>query len=312
MEMTFEHPLYLAFLLLLPLLAAIHFYSLNHVRQRALRFANFEALERVVQAKAVVPKNYALLLMRMAVLVGFTLATAGMTLHYEIYGSYYDYALAIDSSSSMLATDLMPDRITATTQTASVWLRALPPGSSAAVSSFSSQADVLMPLTSDMQAASDAIQGVLVGRSGGTSLCEALKASTNQLMASPNPGAIVLISDGQNNAGCLLEDGIGYAKRYNMTVFSIGVGNRQGGKIEGLPDLVFKLNETDLVLASAETNGKYFRAETRQQMADALSKVSVPGTMHKQIPLTVPLMMLSFLLVFLDWGLSATKYRSIP
>ena len=107
MEITFEHPLYLLFLLLLPLLAAIHFYSLHYVKQRAMRFANFEALERVVQGRSVVPKNYTLLAMRMLVLVGFTLATSGMTIHYEMPGSYYDYAVAIDSSSSMLATDMV-------------------------------------------------------------------------------------------------------------------------------------------------------------------------------------------------------------
>ena len=83
MEITFEHPLYLLFLLFIPLLAAVHFYSLYYVKQRAMRFANFEALERVVQVKAVVPKNYLLLAIRMLVLVGFTLAASGVVFHYE-------------------------------------------------------------------------------------------------------------------------------------------------------------------------------------------------------------------------------------
>ena len=312
MEITLEHPLYLLFLLMVPLLAVVHFYSLHYVKQRAMRFANFEALERVVQGRSVVPKNYLLLAMRMLVLVCFTLAASGVTFHYEMPGSYYDYAVSIDSSSSMLATDLIPDRISATTNAVAGWIEGLLPGSSVSITEFSSQAEVIVPLTSDTQHAAQSVKGLAVGKSGGTSLCEALKATTNQLHASDNPGAVVLISDGQNNAGCILEEGIAYAKRYNVTVFSIGVGNRQGGKIDGFPDLVFKLNETDLVEMAAQTGGKYYRAETRQQLSDALSQVSIPGAMQKQISLTVPLMIISFLMVFADWGMSATKYRVIP
>jgi len=312
MEITFEHPLYLLFLLFIPLLAAVHFYSLYYVKQRAMRFANFEALERVVQVKAVVPKNYLLLAIRMLVLVGFTLAASGVVFHYEMPGSYYDYAVAIDSSSSMLASDLAPDRISAATSAVVDWLSTLPAGTSVSISDFSSQAEVLSPLSTDTQAASDAARGIVVGKSGGTAICEALKASTNQLLSSANHGAAVIISDGQNNAGCLLGDGIAYAKRYNITVFAIGVGNRQGGTIEGFPDLVFKLNETDLQEIADQTGGKYYRAETRQQLADALAQVTVPGTMHEQLSLSAPLMMFSFLLVFIDWGMSVTKYRTIP
>ncbi|MCX6769895.1 MAG: hypothetical protein NT051_04425, partial [Candidatus Micrarchaeota archaeon] len=102
------------------------------------------------------------------------------------------------------------------------------------------------------------------------------------------------------------------AKRYNVTVFSVGVGSRQGGKIDGLPDIVFKLNETDLREMADQTGGRYYRAETRQQLSDALAQISVPGTMHKQFSFTVPLMVLSFLMVFVDWGISATKYRVVP
>jgi len=312
MEITFEHPLYLLFLLLLPLLAAVHFYSLQCVKQRALRFANFEALERVVQGGSVIPKNYFLLAMRMLTLLCFTLAASGMTFHYEMPGSYYDYVIAIDSSSSMLANDLMPDRISAATSSVVDWLGTLPSGSSVSIAEFSSQAEILLSPTNDMGAASDAVRGLMVGKSGGTALCEALKASTNQLLASDNPGAAIIISDGQNNAGCLLQEGIDYANRYNVTVFAIGVGNRQGGRIDGFPDLVFKLDEADLQEMAGQTGGKYYRAESRQQLADAFSQISIPGTMHKQILLTVPLMILSFMFVFIDWGISATKYRTIP
>jgi Ca-activated chloride channel homolog len=312
MEITMEHPIYLLFLLLLPLLVALHFYSLHYVRRRAIRFANFEALERVVQGRSVIPKNYLLLAMRMLVLVGFTLAAAGLTLHYDVNGVKYDYMIAMDSSSSMLANDLNPNRISAATQAVVDWAPSLPPGSVLGVSQFSSQATVLSPPTPDIQSAVAAVESVVVGNSGGTALCEALKASTNQLLATENPRAIILVSDGQNNAGCLLQEGIDYAKANNVTVFTIGVGSMTGGRIEGVPDIVFKLDETDLRAIASQTGGKFYRAETHQEISSALKDIAVSGKLHMEFPLAIPLMLFSFMLVFADWGLSITTYRTIP
>ena len=47
MEITFLRPLYLTFLLCIPFFIIMHFLILRHIKRRALKFANFELIEKV-------------------------------------------------------------------------------------------------------------------------------------------------------------------------------------------------------------------------------------------------------------------------
>ncbi len=312
MEITFEHPIYLLFLVLIPLLAAIHFYSLHYVRQKAMRFANFEALEKIVQTRSIVPKNYLLLAMRILTLVGFTLAAAGMIAHYQTPASAYDYVVAFDTSNSMLAGDFSPTRIEVAKSSVENWITSLPAGSHVGILTFSSQASLLLEPTGDLANAALKTREITPDKSGGTAICEALKAGTNWLSGSFNPKAIVMVSDGQNNAGCLLDEGIDYAKENGVTVFAVGVGSQAGGRIAGVSDVVFKLDEADLRRAATNTGGQYFRAKSPSEMSEVFDQLKHPGMRKVTLPLAIPLMMFSFLFVFIDWGLSITRYRTIP
>ena len=61
-----------------------------------------------------------------------------------------------------------------------------------------------------------------------------------------------------------------------------------------------------------QTGGTYFRAENPAQLSDALTAILRPSQRAQSILLSVPIMMLAFLLVFVDWGMSITRYRTIP
>lgn len=311
MEVEFEHPAFLLFVLLIPLLAAVHVYSLKHARQKAIRFANIDALEKIVVGGDILPKNYGLLAMRSLALVGFTLAASGLTIVYQSDSLPYDYVIAIDTSSSMLAQDLAPDRMTAARESAKAWLSGVPGNSKIGLVDFSSQARTVAALGSK-EAALSHIGTVYAGASGGTALCEAIRASANLLIGSQSPKAVILLSDGQNNAGCTLEEGINYAKENEVKVFSIGVGSYQGGSPEGIPGAVFKLNDSDLIEIAKQTGGQYFAADNAKGLADAFSSLGELGTKKEKTTLAAYLMMASFLLVFIDWGLSVTRYRAIP
>jgi len=312
MDISFQNSIFLWFLLLEPLVAILHVYSLRHTRQKAIRFANFEALEKIVETKNIIPNNYLILAMRMATLCLFTLAASGITLHYETTAAAYDYAIAFDSSNSMLADDIPPSRMEAATAAASTWLAAMPSGSQVSVIQFSSQATVLLALSRDLSAASRAVKNIVPDKSGGTAICEALKAAANQFPADDVDRAVILISDGQNNAGCLLDDGIAYAKKNRVTVYAIGVGTGAGGSIEGLRDVVFVPSDADLRQVAQETGGEYFKAENVSGLSAAFGTLSNPTQRRQSLLLSVPAMIFAFLLVFADWGLSVTRYRSIP
>src|SRR3989344_2294049 len=110
MEITFTNPEYLWFLFVIPILILVHFAGLRSTRRKALKFANFEAIERVTGGQ-VLSKNLFLLTIRLIIVILFVLALAGTIYWYAGQGSDFDFVLAIDASNSMLATDLPPNRI---------------------------------------------------------------------------------------------------------------------------------------------------------------------------------------------------------
>jgi Ca-activated chloride channel homolog len=312
MEFTFASPVFLWFLLLIPLLTAVHFYSLHFARQKAMRFANFEALEKILQTKQVVPNNYLVLAMRLATLVGFTLAASGITMHYQATTAAYDYVIALDTSSSMLAQDLSPTRMGAAQSAISGFANSVPFGAKVGLVQFSSQAKAVLAPTQEAVLVGWAARGIVPERSGGTAICEAIKAAANQFNPEDSPRAVVVVSDGQNNAGCLLSEGIDYAKSHNVTVFAIGAGSLAGGEAADLPGVKFTFEETDLRSVAEGTGGRYYRAENADQLSSAFSELGKNVMRSVALPLSVPIMMFAFLLVFIDWGLSVTRYRTIP
>lgn len=312
MEIIFDNFPLLWFLALVPLLVALHFYSLRYVRQKAMRFANFEALEKIVQGGDVLPKNYAILLMRIFTLIAFTLAAAGMNVRYEADFAPYDFVVAIDASSSMLANDLAPTRLGASTYAVSEWISTLPAASRVGIVDFSSQARAILPPSKSANDLESALLSVAPSQSGGTAICEAIKTGTNMLLPSNAPRALVLLTDGQNNAGCSLDEGMDYAKANNVTVFPIGVGSRSGGSIAGLDEVFFTLDEDSLIKLALQTGGEYKRAENATGLKNAFSQLAMTVQRQETVPLSGPMMAVAFIFVFIDWGLSVTRYRSIP
>ncbi len=112
MEVTFNNPSYLWFLLSIPLLIIIHFITEKTSRKRALKFANYEAIAKIT-GESIVSSNIVLLLIRVAVLGFIILAISGTVVYYVGPVTEADFVLAIDSSASMTANDIKPTRIEA-------------------------------------------------------------------------------------------------------------------------------------------------------------------------------------------------------
>ena len=85
--------------------------------------------------------------------------------------------LAMDSSGSMTATDVAPDRMTAAREAASSFVKDLPKGFRVGVVSFSDQADVVVPVTDDRD---EALRGLsALQADNGTALGDAIARSVD-------------------------------------------------------------------------------------------------------------------------------------
>ncbi|MBU1203492.1 MAG: VWA domain-containing protein [Nanoarchaeota archaeon] len=311
MEITFSDPMFLWFLLGIPLLVFIHFQSLNRIRRRALKFANFEAISNIIGERQALSKNFFLLLLRCLALVLVTLAISGMAIWYVGYGSDTDYVLAIDTSNSMTIDDLTPDRVGAAKEAAMEFVDVAPPNSYFGVVVFSGSPIVKQKLTDKRINVKKEIEDIFVSVTGGTNIGDAIITSVSVLSPSNNSKAVILLTDGQTNIGPPIEEAIAYANENGVIVHTIGVGTEEGGILEGT-SIVLGLDEQELVKIAMETSGQYFRAISKESLKYSYSEISRLDEQKIRKDLSFIFVLVVFVILLFEWFLINTKYRTIP
>jgi len=136
-----------------------------------------------------------------------------------------------------------------------------------ALSIFADFAYVAVPLTYDKKSIKRLLARLEVGIAGKqrTALNEALFLSSNLFKTSKSKEKIaILLTDGMDNANNIpLEVAIKRAQKYNIKVYTIGVGN--AGR---------DFNPTVLQKISQETGGKYFSANSIEKLKKIYSVIN--------------------------------------
>lgn len=180
-----------------------------------------------------------------------------------------DVFIAIDTSKSMLSTDVAPDRL-ARSKLAAQDLIAQLQGDRVGVLAFAGSAFLQTPLTIDYNAALDAVNDLdtdTIPR-GGTNIAEVINEAAKAFgKGESDERALVLFTDGEE----LTEDGVAAAREQagNFRIFTVGVGTAQGSLIPlggeeggfakdpGGQIVKSKLDETRLNEIAAATGGFY-------------------------------------------------------
>jgi len=314
---NFTHPYYLWLLVSIPMLIITHYFVLGYLKRRAIKFANFEAIKRVTGTKLElknarkISKNLFLLFVRIFVLLFLIFSIAGPVLWYSGQGSEFDFVIAIDASSSMLADDFMPYRLGAARKASSLFVENLKAKTNVGVVSFAGTSFVEQDLTDELKKAEDAINNIRIKRVGGTDIGGAIITSTNILLNQENSRVIILLTDGQSTVGTPVDIAIEYANKNYVTVNTIGIGTEEGGTfIKG--DLLSKLDEPTLIDIAQKTDGKYYRAENEESLSNAFEEISANSQKKIPVNLSMGLMMTALALLFVEWGMINTKYRTLP
>ncbi len=154
----------------------------------------------------------------------------------EVYGEGRNVLIAIDTSRSMLAEDLKPDRLTQAKLAALDLVDALPEDL-IGLMAFSGTAFLQVPMTSDRSALSEAIEQLdtyAVAR-GGTNLSSAIKLASSRFEnAGANQHALILFTDGEDLEGQAIEEARRAAAE-GTAIVAVGVGSA-GGAIIPNPD----------------------------------------------------------------------------
>lgn len=318
MYLTFQNPEYLWYLLSMPLLIVSHYAFLKYSRRKAMKFANFEALKKVSNQK-IMTKNNLVLFTRMVILFILILSIARTTLWYEGYTNENDFVIAIDSSSSMTAQDLIPNRLEAAKEYSKQFIDRIQSDSEIGLITFSGASFIEKIPTRNKGTLKTTINDIEIAHVGGTNIADAVVTSTNLLLPSERGRTMILLTDGSNTASYFTKDpinaGIDYARLHNVKIYTIGLGS-ESAPIGYLPEyynISAVYDENTLFRLANETGGKYYDAKNNDQLQSAFNEILMASNKaFIGIDLGPGLLIIALALLFLEWGLISTRFRALP
>lgn len=221
-----------------------------------------------------------------------------------------DILLCLDTSTSMEADDLLPNRLEAAKQVSTSFVEKRPSDRIGLVV-FAGIALTQCPLTSDHNTLRVLIENLRAGMTGkdGTAIGNGLVTCVNRLKDLPGKSkVIILLTDGRSNAGEIEPlQAAELAAEYGLRVYAIGAGSDGGGGLAGLMGAGGIDMET-LHAIALKTGGKAFRATNTDGLSeiydeiDRLERVKreeKPEILYRElmaVPALTALAVLSFLL----------------
>ncbi len=271
--MQFEHPHLLWFALaLVPALIAFFWWAGRVKRQLIAQFIAARLVDALtVGVSASRQKARVVLLTSAVAMAVIALARPQFGFSWEEARSRgLDIVVAIDTSRSMLAADVAPNRLRRA-QLAALDLKRLARADRLGLVAFAGGAFLQCPLTLDDEAFRQSVDALDVNiiPQGGTALSEAIAAAKGAFKKeNENHKVLVLFTDGEDHDGSAL-DAAKTAGKEGLRIFTVGVGTAGGellrtidvsGRSEFIKDadgnaVKSRLNETLLRDMAQETGG---------------------------------------------------------
>ncbi len=194
-----------------------------------------------------------------------------------------DIVLAMDVSTSMLARDFTPDRISAAKDIAIEFI-AQRPSDRMGIVVFAGESYTQCPLTTDRATLINLMKEISTDLiEDGTAIGNGLATAVARIKDSDAKSRVViLLTDGVNNCGEISpETAAEIAKTYGIRVYTIGVGaNGEASYPVMTPwgvqmqNVKVELDEKLLSNIASMTGGKYFRATDNTKLAEIYSDIN--------------------------------------
>lgn len=244
-------------------------------------------------------------------------------------GEGIDIIICMDVSGSMLAQDLLPDRLEAAKQVAANFVDKRTTDRIGVVI-FSGESFTLVPLTTDKTVLKTQIYNIQRGLlEDGTAIGDGLGVSVDRLKDSKTKSKIViLLTDGEDQGGRIDPlAGKELAKAYNIRVYTIGVGT-EGYAPVPVPDnsggtttrqQKVNIDEKLLRMIAEETGGLYFRARDNESLQriyneiDKLEKSRIQTTAIRHFTERFfPFALLAAICLVIELVLKYTIFKKFP
>jgi Ca-activated chloride channel family protein len=307
--MTFSWPWALLSLMIIPIVAITAWLLRRRRRRSAVRVTSIalvrSALPRRTRWLRLIP-SLLLMLGFAALAIGAARPQASV----PVASNSTTIMLAMDVSGSMCATDVEPNRLTVAQQAATTFLESQRSGARIGLVVFAGFAAMQVPPTTDTDQLIDAIadfttaRGTAIGSAILTSIDGIAEIDPTVAPSGVDaetarrsgyaPDVIVVLTDGANTQGVEPEEAADVAAVRGVRVFTIGFGTTTptqmactgqqaggwagggrggggsgGGRAGGRNPLI--IDEEALRTVAEKTGGEYYRAESADQLQEALA-----------------------------------------
>ena len=194
-----------------------------------------------------------------------------------------DIVLTLDVSTSMLARDFNPDRISAAKDIAIEFI-AQRPSDRMGVVVFAGESFTQCPLTTDRPTLINLLKEIETGLiEDGTAIGNGLATAVARLKDSPAPSRVViLLTDGVNNRGEITPlMAAEIAKTYGIRVYTIGVGAMGMAPYPVITPFGIEVQQVKVEIDEAllqdianQTGGKYFRATDNTKLLEIYGEIN--------------------------------------
>ena len=194
-----------------------------------------------------------------------------------------DIVLTMDVSTTMLARDFTPDRISVAKDIAIEFI-AQRPSDRIGIVVFAGESYTQCPLTTDRSTLINMMKEVQTGLiDDGTAIGNGIATSVARLKDSDAPSRVViLLTDGVNNTGEIAPlTAAEIAKTYGVRIYTIGVGANGTAPYPVITpwgvevqNVKVEIDENLLQQVAEMTGGRYFRATDNTKLAEIYSEIN--------------------------------------
>lgn len=283
--MFFEYPA-LLWLLVIPALMLVHYIYIElsgrrpHLRVPDVKFwkAGGRSVLGVIRHLPFLLRTIALVMIIIAIA-----RPRSSTKMDKIDTEGIDIVLAMDVSTSMLACDFTPDRISAAKDIAIEFISQRPSDRMGIVV-FAGESYTQCPLTTDRATLINLMKEIETGLiEDGTAIGNGLATAVARMQNSDAKSRVViLLTDGVNNSGEITpQTAADIAKTYGIRVYTIGVGANGTAPYPvmtpwgvQMQNVEVEIDENLLKNIAETTGGRYFRATDNTKLSEIYSEIN--------------------------------------
>jgi len=285
--MTFLWPAFLWGLVVLPLALVLLARGLRRRRRPAVTFSQLDAVAEATTHQSRTLRRYIAPAVFVGAVMVVPVALARPVVSLPVPSDQAAVMLAIDVSGSMMSQDVKPSRLQAAQNAAKAFVLGLPSQVRVGLVVFAGYATLLSPPTTEHAQVVRTIDGITVQHRTaiGDGLMEAVAALPGRVRPAPDgtlpplppgslpPGFVVLLSDGQNNAGMDPMQAADLARRESVTVYTVGIGN-EAISDNGAFMIGGALDETTLRGIASRTGGLYYHPQSGRELSDIYHRLA--------------------------------------